>query len=85
MSLGKCTECGLRGTTYSWSGSLPLSRAVCPIHGTPLDRTTTPKRGLVELQSSPRARDPKALARRSARVPAPWSDVTTVVLAEQAR
>lgn len=43
MTIGRCNDCGGRNhkfAIYEWTTALPLSRAVCPIHGTPLARTT---------------------------------------------
>jgi hypothetical protein len=57
-TIGKCTDCGHPYTTYSWHGGLRLRDAVCPVHGTPLARTTMPQnmRRVVYLTVSPTPR-----------------------------
>ena len=47
MTIGRCNDCGGRDfkyVVYEWSGKPLLRDAICPKHGTPLERTTTPKR-----------------------------------------
>jgi hypothetical protein len=52
--LGKCNDCGHPCTVYAWKGSLPLSRAVCPVHRSPLARTTPKDTGrIVVLEMAP--------------------------------
>ncbi|MGL4257952.1 MAG: hypothetical protein ACRCSL_16585 [Microbacterium sp.] len=41
--IGRCDDCGHPYRVYRWLGSLPLRAAVCPMHGTPLVRTTYPR------------------------------------------
>lgn len=85
MRIGKCNDCGTRGTIYAWQGSCPLSLAVCPVHGTPLARTTQGKRTLIELGFRPdRQRSPKmAEARRFGAVL--WRTLDNVLAEEMAR
>jgi hypothetical protein len=52
--LGKCPECR---KVYSWTDRVPLSKAVCPVHGTPLARTTRgSQQTIVKLPMGPTAK-----------------------------
>ena len=49
--MGKCEACH---AVFSWNGPLALSDATCPIHHTPLKRTTY-------LSQWPRSKEPIAM------------------------